>query len=652
MRLSRPAGRLLACFLASSAAAAAALGQSTALLWTEVAPAANEARAVDSPSEPPTAHLDRDALRALLDLLPPASAEGEGARTSVDFPLFGPLGEIFRVHAVPVLAPGLERLHPEIRTLAGTSLADPQRRARITVTSRGVDARVFTAGRIVVVTPTPGGAGLHRLAFESALAPRRLDAWESMPRNPAPPSLVAPEEAAKAPNGERTIDTLTTYRLAVATTSSFARALHETWGREASHEEILGVIATAVNTVDEVFERDLGIRLQLVPQSDSLIFSDPRDEPFVAATGDALLLESQAVLDCVVGNDGYDVGQTWNGDGWSLAQSAVVGREGWKGQGATGGVAPGTPLFDLVYFGHELGHQFGAGHTYTGLLGECAHDFEPDSAVEPGSGSTLMSYASLCADDDIPTSAANGQSDAYFHARSIEQIVDYRDALAACQPQPDVRHPAPSIEAGPDVKIPRGTDFRLRPEQQAKGDQVLYSWEQVNQAREQARLGTACCAGTYRSEAPSPIADPLKSGFESPCGETCPLLFAFTARDGHVPGGGVSIDHKEVLVLNTIGPFAVDEPQAGDHLTGTLEVRWREAGTKSVLGVDEVDLLLLCGDSTLAELRVDNDGQESWTLPDSLSCDEASVKVAAVGNIFIARSGSFRLDPKTPAPTP
>ena len=45
--------------------------------------------------------------------------------------------------------------------------------------------------------------------------------------------------------------------------------------------------------------------------------------------------------------------------------------------------------------GHEIGHQFGAYHTYS---------FETEGTgfnVEPGSGSTIMGYAGITGPDDL-----------------------------------------------------------------------------------------------------------------------------------------------------------------------------------------------------------------------------------------------------------
>ena len=60
--------------------------------------------------------------------------------------------------------------------------------------------------------------------------------------------------------------------------------------------------------------------------------------------------------------------------------------------------------FDIDYVAHEIGHQFGAFHTFS-----YEDEFEGFSS-EPGSGSTIMGYAGIVGQDNIQL-----PSDEYFH---------------------------------------------------------------------------------------------------------------------------------------------------------------------------------------------------------------------------------------------
>jgi hypothetical protein len=98
---------------------------------------------------------------------------------------------------------------------------------------------------------------------------------------------------------------------------------------------------------------------------------------------------------------------------------------------------PSGDNFDIDYVAHELGHQFGANHTFTtGNEGTGVH-------MEPGSGSTIMGYAGITSADVQP------HSDAYFHAISIQQITNNMKAKT-CQTNTATGNSIPTANAGLD----------------------------------------------------------------------------------------------------------------------------------------------------------------------------------------------------------
>src|SRR5690606_36636139 len=104
--------------------------------------------------------------------------------------------------------------------------------------------------------------------------------------------------------------------------------------------------------------------------------------------------------------------------------------------------------FDIDYVAHELGHQFGANHTFSnGVEGTGVN-------VEPGSGSTIMGYAGITFQD-----IAN-HSDDYFVYASIKQIQDNM-VSKTCPVVTNLSNDAPVINAGNDYTIPKGSPFVL-----------------------------------------------------------------------------------------------------------------------------------------------------------------------------------------------
>lgn len=243
-----------------------------------------------------------------------------------------------------------------------------------------------------------------------------------------------------------------TYRTAIAADGEYT-AFH-------GGTVILGqaAIVTAINRVTGIYETELSIRLTLVANNDSLVYTDAGTDPYSNSDAFALLDENQTTIDTEIGNANYDLGHVFTTGGGGLAGLGVVGIDGQKARGETGLGNPTGDPFYVDYVAHEIGHQFGGNHTFNGDSGSCAGgNRNASTAYEPGSGSTINAYANICGDDNLQSS-----SDPYFHSVSFDEIINHVDnTIPEVGSRTSTGNNVPTVEAGNAFTVPAATPFTL-----------------------------------------------------------------------------------------------------------------------------------------------------------------------------------------------
>jgi len=249
-----------------------------------------------------------------------------------------------------------------------------------------------------------------------------------------------------------------------------------------------------------------------------------------------------------------------------LASLGVVCAQGSKARGVTTGSAPVNDPFDLRVLSHEIGHQFDATHTFNN---ECGGNRTDATAVEPGSGTTPMSYAAIC-----PPNVQNF-TDEHFHGISMEQVGLYIDnPLVTCQTTTELVNTAPILEDLPDlIFIPVSTPFSLAANAtDLDGDELTYCWEQIdNEISVQPPLSTATGGPNFRSLPPDedsvryfPSLASIVSGGPYTW-ERIPTVerqmnFRVTVRDNSPGAGCTQYDDMTVQTVGDAGPFQVIYP--------------------------------------------------------------------------------------------
>lgn len=232
---------------------------------------------------------------------------------------------------------------------------------------------------------------------------------------------------------------LRTYRVAVSASGEYTQYMGGTV------EDALAGINATLTRVNEVFETDLGVTLELIPNNDLLIFTNANTDPF----NNSLNSQIQSTITSIIGEENYDVGHLFhqvgvgldNGNAGFIASVCVDNR---KGSAFSAANVPEGDVFDLDYVAHELGHQFGANHTWS---------FESEGTgvqAEPASGSTIMGYAGIVEGNNVAL-----QGDDYFHYNSILQISTYLETTSCAQTEA-ISNAPPVLVPVDDYTIPRG----------------------------------------------------------------------------------------------------------------------------------------------------------------------------------------------------
>ncbi|MBL7785729.1 MAG: proprotein convertase P-domain-containing protein [Chitinophagales bacterium] len=601
-------------------------------------------------------HLQLDAMRQFLAGAP-MEFTPEAARQALSLQLPMPDGTTanFQVVQSPIMHPDLARKYPDISTYAAYGITDRTASARIDITPQGFHAMILSANGTVFIDPYCKGNITYYIVYykrdyyntEKAnfrcytgdKGTKLTPANQNDRRYTTQPPLPTAQMSQVGTN-------LRTYRTVVSATGEYT-AFHG-----GTKPLALAAIVTSVNRVTGVYERDLSVRLSLVANNDAVIYTNANTDPFSNDSPGQLIDENQTVVDNNIGNANYDIGHNFSTGGGGLASLGVPCATGWKAQGITGSGSPVGDPFDIDYVAHEMGHQFGGNHSFNSTSGSCGGNRETSAAYEPGSGSTIMSYAGICGAGDLQP-----HSDDYFHVHNLIECLDYiiNGDGNNCPTLTNISNQDPVANAGADYVIPKNTPFVLTGSatDANAADALTYCWEEYDLGPAGNPNSPSGNAPIFRSWEPTTSS---KRYFPRPqdlvantttFGETMPtyarsMVFRLTVRDNHNGGGSVNSDAMNITVADS-GPFQVTYPNATGiswAAGNSYTVTWNVNNTNTApVNCQNVDIFLIVNNNIESPVTLlantPNDGTQSITVPVSVTATSvARVMVKGSGNIF------------------
>jgi hypothetical protein len=591
-----------------------------------------------------TLRLNPDALDQLLARAPQESSESPALLDQSPVVISLPLPDggftRFRIVESSIMEPALAAQFPQIKTYNGQGIDDPAATMRCDVSPRGFHAVAILAKGAVYIDPYAADEPRAYISFYKQNYLRKDTSWEC----PVPDQDQNRDAAGRSTSGLALGHggTLRTYRLAVAATGEYTGFFGGTV------EGALAAIITTINRVNAIYQRDVAVRFTLVASQARIIYTDPNTDPYTNDDGRKMQSENQANLDAVIGSNNYDIGHVFSTSRGGIGAIRSVCNGAYKARGVTGSPSPVGDPFDVDYVAHEIGHQFGAFHTFNGSAGSCNRSRDANSAYEPGSGSTIQAYAGICGGQDLQP-----HGDPYFHVKSLEEITTFitSGGGSTCGALSSTGNAPPVINAGAEFTIPARTPFTLTATgSDPNGHPLSFAWEQYDLGPPSPPDNDDGRRPIFRSFAPRPeasrtfpqLADILanrESYGESAPTTTRSLNFQVTARDNQAQGGAIASATTRVNVAGG-GPFAVTQPNTPVVWAGgsTQTVTWDVANTNAApINCSNVRITLSTdGGHTfpvvLAE-RAPNDGSHSVIVPNAATAS-ARIKVEAAGNIF------------------
>ncbi len=622
--------------------------QNPSSLWSRIAPddveTQNKEARSTMPSDFELFSLKTEDLKVILTNAP-ARRSTSNSNLIIELPTANGLQK-FEVFEAAVLSEGLQEKFPGINSYVGQGIDDPSAIARFSVSSIGVNVVISSANHKSFYIDPYTEDKRNYIAYSTASLPASPNSFECLVEDTVAPLLDAPENTKNPDDGK-----LRTFRLAIACTGEFAQFHLNEQGVDPNASDavkkaaVLSAMNVTMTRVNGIYERDMAVTMVLVPNNEDIIYLNASTDPFTNGSAGTLINQSQSVIDSQIGSANYDIGHTFSTGAGGLAQLRVPCTSS-KARGVTGISQPIGDFYDVDYVAHEMGHQYGANHTFNNSCGGNRNNL---TAYEPGSGSTIMAYAGICNPN------VQAHSDDYFHAVSIQEMwANITTGNSQCADQSNTNNNAPTADAGPDYTIPKSTPFVLKGTGTDPDSDVLsYCWEQYDrQIAPMPPQNTSTVGPAFRSEQPlaspnryMPKINTVLFGNTESTWEVVPsvgrdMVFRLTVRDNVAGGAAGDNDAMVVTVDGNSGPFEItSQNNDAEWKQGTQQtITWNVANSdQAPVSCANVDIMLSLDRQTydiVLATATPNDGSETITVPNVPNGNDARIMIVGSDNIF------------------
>jgi hypothetical protein len=566
-----------------------------------------------------------------------------GFVAEVQFPYPDGTLHTFTVKRNQTMHPEYNAKFPEIMTFDAYPTDGSGAYGKWDITPSGLHAMIFIPGQSTVfIDPLFEGDATHYISYRKKdfITDKQVlcDVQEALE--------MKPEPTVKTMFG--TCE-LRTYRLAVSATAEYTTFHGGTVAQAAAAQVV------TMNRVNGVYEKDIAITMVIIPNNNTLIYTNAASDPFANGTPGTMINQNQSNTDNVIGSANYDIGHVFGTNSGGLAGLGVVCTGGQKARGVTGSAAPIGDPFDIDYVAHEMGHQFGGNHTQNNNCNSVAA-----ARREPGSASTIMGYAGICAPN------VQNNSDDYFHGYNLQEISN--EILSnghQCEVITALNNTAPTITStSGNIVVPISTPFILTGHAtDPEGDVLTFLWEQMdNEASTQPPVATAVGGPNFRSFDPSLDSNryfPKLSTLASNGPYTWEVLpsvarvmdFRLSVRDNHAVGSCNDYTDVTVTTNASAGPFVVTYPSAagitwpgGSNQT----VTWSVANTDvAPISCSNVRILLSVNGGQsypyVLSSSTANDGSETIVCPNVTTNTARVMVMSSTGTFFDISNNNFTI---------